>query len=217
MEGVKERHWRYLFKQKTNPLVRHAADVRICYNESMQTAIVVLLDPPSYNYVRAIQLRMYECFGTKATLTLEPHFTIKYAYIPGNLSLAENYFDSLISNTKEFDVNLSSIGSFDNSKNVVFLNVEKNDKLQELHMSILDELAHRQLAQPGEFEGKDLHFHITLAYKDISKEDFQKAKLMLKDEKPNFQFRVKRLAMYVRADDDAPWFIYKVGNLVAVS
>jgi 2'-5' RNA ligase len=187
----------------------------LCYNEHMQTSIVVLLDPPSYNYVRAVQLKMYELFRTKATLTLEPHFTIKYAYTPSNLKLAEDYFDDLISGTKEFDVNLNSIGSFDNDKNVVFLNVEKNDKLQALHMGILDELARRHLAQPSEFEGKDLHFHITLAYKDISKEDFQKAKLILQDEKPDFQFRVKRLAMYVRADDDAPWCIYKIGNLAA--
>jgi 2'-5' RNA ligase len=180
----------------------------------MQAAFVILLDPPSYNYVRNIQNKIYGLFGAKETLKLEPHFTLKYAFEINDLDAVEDYFDELVGRTKELEVSLNNIGTFENEKNVVFLNVEKNETLTKLHLKVLEDLSQRFSIEPGEFEGEGLHFHITLAYKDISNEVFRKIKDLLKEEQPNIKFKIKRLGLYLFPDSDTGWFIYKIGNLV---
>lgn len=81
-------------------------------------------------------------------------------------------------------------------------------------MKILEDLKEKFSIPPGEFEGENFHFHITLAYKDVSGETFQKIKNYLKDEKINFKFKIKRLAIYLLPDPENNWFIYKIGNLL---
>lgn len=62
----------------------------------MQVAFVVLLDPPSYNYVKNLQLKINKLFGAKEVLKLEPHITIKYKFDTNNILSIEKYFDELV-------------------------------------------------------------------------------------------------------------------------
>lgn len=177
----------------------------------MQAAFSILLDPPSYNYVRNLQAKIYEQFGAKETLKLEPHFTLKYKFETSDLKSIENYFDKLLEQTEAFEVQLESINTFEDGDKVVFLEVRKDETLTNLHLKVLEDLSQQFQVKPGEFEGKSLHFHITLAYKDISDETFQQILEYLKDEKPTFKFKVKRLALYLLPDSSVNWFIYKIG------
>lgn len=177
----------------------------------MQVAFSVLLDPPSYNYVRNIQTKIYEQFGAEETLKLEPHFTLKYKFETNDLRSAEGYFDDLLKQTKAFEVHLKGIDKFEDGDKVIFLGLEENNTLRKLHLKILEDLSQKFQVKPGEFEGEALHFHITLAYKDISDETFHQIKDYLKNEKPDFNFMAKRLALYILPDSNVNWFIYKIG------
>lgn len=179
----------------------------------MEAAFVVLLDPPSYNYVRNLQVKIYKLFGVKEPLKLEPHFTIKYSFKINDLTALESYFDELVKLTKGFEVTLNGIDTFDNEKNVIFIDVEENNILTQLHLKIIKDLSQKFSANVREFEGEKLHFHVTLAYKDINKETFQEIKEYLKDEHPNFKCKVKRLGLYLLPDESLNWFTYKIGNL----
>ena len=177
----------------------------------MQAAFDVLLDPPAYNYIRNLQVKLCELFGAKETLKLEPHFTIKYAFGRDDLSTVESYFDTLVSQTQTFEITLDSINSFESK--VVYMNVGKNEILKKLHLNILQALLKDFSVKPSEFEGENYNFHSTLAYKDVSEETIVKIKVYLKNETPNFTFQVKRVGMYVLLAPDQNWFIYKIGNL----
>lgn len=89
----------------------------------MQAAVVILLDPPPYNYVRNLQLKINKLFGAKEPLKLEPHITIKYKFDTSDILSIEKYFDQLVSQTESFEIDLKYIDSFE--KNVIFLDVEK--------------------------------------------------------------------------------------------
>ena len=178
----------------------------------MQAAFSILLDPPLYNYVRNLQTKIYELFSAKDTLKLEPHFTLKYKFETNGLKGVEDYFDELLERTESFEVHLNGINTFEDGDKVIFLNVEKSETLTNLHLKVLGDLSQKFQVMPGEFEGKDLHFHITLAYKDISDETFQQILEYLKDEKPTFRFMAKRLALYLLPDSNINWFIYKIGS-----
>lgn len=177
----------------------------------MEIAFVILLEGDEYNYVRRLQIRLYKLFNAKETLKLEPHLTIKYAFEISNLQLIENYFTELTSRTKPFEIKIKGIGSFES--NVVFVDIEKNNMLTNLHLKILNDLKQRFSIERSEFEGKDLHFHTTLAYKDISNKTFQKIKKELKNEKPEFAFKVNKLGIYLKLDPNENWFLYKTSSL----
>lgn len=61
----------------------------------MEIAINALLDPAPYNLVRQLQTEIAQHFPTEATLKLEPHITVKYAFPISDLSDVTNYFTSL--------------------------------------------------------------------------------------------------------------------------
>ena len=60
----------------------------------MEVAFVILLEGNEYNYIRKVQVRLFELFKTKETLKLEPHMTIKYAFEINNLPEIEKYFEN---------------------------------------------------------------------------------------------------------------------------
>lgn len=177
----------------------------------MQIGFSALLDTPSYNYVRTLQVKLKKLFQVKETLKLEPHFTIKYAFETNSLDEVEKYFDEVVSQTKEFEIEVKGIDYFDNE--VVILDISKNEFLSKLHLKILKDLAAKFAVKPSEFEGENFNFHITLAYKDISEKKFQKIKGYLKTENPKFKVVVKKFALYLLLDPKDNWFIYKIGKL----
>jgi 2'-5' RNA ligase len=173
----------------------------------MEVAFVILLENEYYNYVRQLQLKISQLFHAKETLKLEPHITIKYAFTISNLQSVENYFKELTNQIKPFEIKIKSIESFD--VNVVFISIEKNNTLTNLHLKILNDLKQRFSIRPAEYEGKNFHFHITLAYKDIDNKTFKKIKDKLKNEKSQFTFTLHKLGIYLRPDPNENWFLYK--------
>src|SRR5579872_266451 len=104
----------------------------------MQVAFDVLLDPTAYNYIRNLQVKLFELFDAKEELKFEPHFTIKYAFEADDLTVIESYFDDLVNQTQEIEVTLNGINTFENK--VVFVDVAKNETLKALHLKILNDL-----------------------------------------------------------------------------
>lgn len=177
----------------------------------MEAAFVVLTDGEIYNYVRSLQVGIRNLFGAKESLKLEPHFTIKYAFNISDLEQIEQYFDCLVKDTKPFEAIVDGIDSFETK--VVFLKIAENEILTNIHLGILKDVEQKIFIAPSEYEGKNLHFHITLAYKDISEEIFRKIMENFQNEKPYIKFTVKKLGLYLRLDPDENWFIYKEGRL----
>ena len=177
----------------------------------MEVAFVILLEGNQYDYIRRLQLKINKLFHTKEALKLEPHITIKYAFEVLDLQPIEDYFKELISENKPFNIKINGINSFET--NVVFADVEKNDKLTDLHLKILNYLGKRFFIQPSEFEGNNFHFHSTLAYKDIDDKTFQKIKEELKNENPQMTFTVQKLGIYLKLNSNADWFLYKTSSL----
>lgn len=177
----------------------------------MQAAFVILFDLDIYNYARKLQVKLYDLFGTKETLKLDPHITIKYAFDASKLNDYEKYFDELVKATPPFEIEINRVDSFET--NVVYLGISKSKILTDLHLKVLHDFKERFSIEPSEFEGENLNFHATLAYKDITEEVFGKIKEYLKNEKPNFKFQVRKLGLYLRFNENDNWFVYKVGEL----
>ncbi len=177
----------------------------------MQVAFVGLLDASAYNYVRDLQVKMHDLFDAKAALKLEPHFTLKYKFDTDDLTAARQYFDEVANRTKPFEVTVNGIDTFET--NVVFLDITKNSIITNLHLKILADVDRRFSVAPSEFEGEGLHFHITLAYKDIDDETFQKIKEYFETQDIRLQFPVQQIGMYLLPNFEDQWFLYRISAL----
>jgi len=177
----------------------------------MQVAFVGLLDASTYNYVRDLQVKMYGLFDAKEALRLEPHFTLKYKFDTDDLTAARRYFDELADRTKPFEVTVNGIDTFEN--NIVFLDIAKNPIITNLHLKILADVDKRFSVAPSEFEGKELHFHITLAYKDIDDKTFKKIKEYFETQVIRLQFPVQQIGMYLLPNPEDQWFLYRTSTL----
>ncbi|OGK12266.1 hypothetical protein A3C98_02410 [Candidatus Roizmanbacteria bacterium RIFCSPHIGHO2_02_FULL_37_15] len=177
----------------------------------MEIAYVILLDGELYNYTRRLQTNLSRLVNTKQALQLEPHITVKYGFEIKDISPFEKYFDQLVNSIHPFTIRLNKINYFE--PNVAFLDIEKNKDLTNLHSNILEFLDKNHSIKPSEFEGPSFHFHTTLAYKDLSSEDFIKVKNYLKNESPNYKYSVSKMAIYILLSQEDKWFIYKIGSL----
>src|SRR5260221_8705195 len=145
----------------------------------MEAAFDILFDGDFYNYVRSLQVKLYQKYKTKEAITLEPHITLKYAFPVVALASIEKYFDELVNFTQTFEIETNGINSF--PSRVIFLDIVANQLLRSLHLKILEEVNSKFAISPTEFEGSNFHFHSTLAYKDISEDTFEKIKEYLKE------------------------------------
>lgn len=178
----------------------------------MEVAFSILLDSAGYNLARRYQLKILQKFQAKEALLIGPHVTIKYAFFANDFIGVERYFDGIAQRTHSFEIELSGISSFEEN-HVVFLNIIKSEELTKIHLKVLEDLVQRFHVTKAEFEGSNLHFHITLAYKDITSETFKSIMEDFKDESVSQKVVVKQFGLWLRISPEEKWFLYKIKEL----
>lgn len=168
----------------------------------------VLLDDASHNYARKMELDISERFQTRGGLRQSPHITIKPPFTVETLDPFIEYFDQLARTTEPFEITLDGIDFFE--PKVIFINVEKNHYLHDLHQKIVADLQTNQGIEPNpKTEGENVRFHSTLAVADLTEENFYKAKEHLKDEHPRFTFKASTLGFFYHLSPEEGWIIYR--------
>jgi len=178
----------------------------------VEVAFSILLDTPAYNLARRYQLQISQKFHTFEAISLEPHATIKYAFLTDNLEKIEQYFDEVAQSTKPFSIDIEGISSFEEN-NVIILKIAKSEILKTLHFKVLKDLKQKFSVIPAQYEGTDFRFHITLAYKDISSDTFKQIMEFLKNEKPKLKISITKLGLWVKSEPTKQWILYKIDNL----
>lgn len=175
---------------------------------SHRIGYAVLLDDSSHNYARRMELDISKRFQTRGGLRQSPHITIKPPFTVETLDPFIEQFDQLARDTKPFEIELSGIDFFE--PKVIFINVEKNQHLHDLHQKIITDLKVNHGIEPNpKTEGENVRFHSTLAVSDLTEENFYKAKEYLKDEKPHFTFQATTLGFFYYLSAEEGWIIYR--------
>lgn len=168
----------------------------------------VLLDDASHNYARKMELDISERFQTRGGLRQSPHITIKPPFTVETIDPFIAHFDELARTTETFEIELNGIDFFE--PKVVFINVEKNQHLFNLHQRIITHLkANHGIETNPKTEGENVRFHSTLAVSDLTEENFYKAKEYLKDENPHFTFKATTLGLFYHLSPEEGWIIYR--------
>jgi 2'-5' RNA ligase len=176
-------------------------------DRSFEIAYVILVSDEVHNYMSKLQLDIFKRYGANPGIKASPHITLKLGFNVSNIEPFEQYFDQLVDEIEPFEICLRNIGFFD--EGIIFMDVEHNPQLETLRRRILNDLSEQHGIKPYPLEGDRYHFHATLAY-GMSKHDFARARIKLKDLKVEFRFVLETLGLFCQTGDDLyEWITYK--------
>lgn len=153
--------------------------------------IIIYTDEQFTKKVRTIQQELYALTGSRACLDLwEPHITIGSAVMVKEVDTTNlfNDMEKALANSTPFQVQIKNFGFMDNwpggnmgsyTPYVIYLDVMVNNELLELAQNIRDQVTskrERSYNMPWPYTP-----HLTVAFKDLGKQGFEKARLLLKD------------------------------------
>jgi len=138
--------------------------------------------------------KQYHCIKA---LKLFPHITLQKPFKRSPVDEAELHLNiqPLVESFRSFEVSLNGFGCFDKKNNkVIYIRVEENNSLAQLHRELM--LLLRSALHFSENE-TDLvyHPHITVAYRDLSAEDFHKAWAIYKGKPFSAKFNVNKILL----------------------
>lgn len=146
----------------------------------MENLYFMAITPPEdiSNKIIRIQEDISIRFGSRVSLKVMPHITLKAPFkIPSVAHpIVLDWFENLDLNVSRFDLELKDFGAFHNKNQpVIFINPEPNVSLMKLQSEILEEF---QNAFPGiSIMNLEINFHphLTVAYRDLTVDEFRKA------------------------------------------
>ena len=136
----------------------------------------IAIVPPEPFREKAWNLKEYfrDHYGSKASLNSPPHITL---YPPFKLKGEENHLvgelEELAKHFRPFVVSLENFGAF--PPRVIYIDVLRQpvmDKLQESIRKLVPDFAQ---PDPKINDDRPFHPHMTLAFRDLKKEEFRKA------------------------------------------
>lgn len=175
----------------------------------VQSLYFIALLPPAElsERITAIKHEFAKNYGSLAALKVMPHITVQSPFKRSpeteteiHLRL-EDFFESF----SAFEIELNGFGCFNKpapKNNVIFIDVVKNERLFQLHKTLMFFLQNELKFTPRETPYA-FHPHITLAYRDLSRENFENAWEIYRQKKFNATFIAD--AAYLLKHDYRQW------------
>lgn len=170
----------------------------------MQLAYALLVNDEVHNFMRRLEVAIYEQYGSNPAIRLPPHITLKQGFSAGSLKPFEDYLDVLARTVEPFEIVTTGIGSFE--QGIIFLDVAQDPRLKTLQRRILEDLSSHGAA-PAPFEDDRYHFHATVA-SGLEVDALHALCQTLKDTRADFRFVFETLGLFYHAGAHG-WILYK--------
>ena len=172
--------------------------------KAFEIAYVILVSDEVHNTMSRLQIDILKEYGVNPALKAAPHITLKLGFEAPELSPFERYFDELAREIEPFEIRMKGIGFFD--EGILFMDVERSPRLEELRRRILNDLFEQHGIRPYPLEGERYHFHATFAY-GLSKPDFARARERFRELQVEFRFVLDTVALFCHTGEE--WIAYK--------
>ena len=155
--------------------------------------------------VIAIKKHFSEKYESSKALNSPPHITIIPPFFSNDMfeKIMENKVTELVKGTQPFEVKLSGYGHF--NKKVMYIDVEKNKSLEDFSNNFSSFFN----GHGFEFGNTNrlTHPHVTLAFRDLTQENFEKAWPHFKDN--NFSAHFNVMSIHLLKHRDQTWNVVK--------
>jgi len=169
--------------------------------------IAILPPEPCYSYVLKQKEYFAEHHESKASLKSPPHITV---HMPFKLKekkelILQEKLKSLTVNRKSFNLLIDGYGHF--NERVVYLHVNKPDGLQLLFEEVRKCMKINFNQFNADYKNRGYNPHITIAFRDLKKEEFRKVWPKLKDKEVHFDFEVSSFTLLKH--NGKSWDVFK--------
>lgn len=135
--------------------------------------IGINLEGESAEEVDKLRHSIAEKFSVQGALRLPPHLTLFYPFEveQSGLEIVSGALSEIVRDVRSFAVKIMGFNHFD--EKVWFLDVEQSEQLLNLRKRLVEIMGVKFGINEDTKGRKDVHFHVTLAYKDVTPEKFK--------------------------------------------
>jgi 2'-5' RNA ligase len=168
----------------------------------------IAIVPPSPVYDDALEQKQYfkDHYQSKASLNSPPHITLHMPFRWREEKETElvQRLNQFTSNIQPFTITLDNFSSF--PPRVIFINVMKSADLEQLYLD-LKRFCKRELNLfNADYKEQPFHPHLTLAFRDLKKPNYQRAWHEFEQKKYRAEFPVKSIALLKH--DGKTWQVF---------
>lgn len=169
---------------------------------------VALLPPqPIQEYVTEIKHDIAERYDSRHALKSPPHITLQppFKWMPNRFDNLQHSLASFAQSQPPMSITLDGFSAF--PPRVIYINVARTPPLLTLHRALIEHLeATVGLVDPKE-KSRPYAPHMTVAFRDLTKQNFKLAWNELKEKSLHFEFTAANLTLLVHTGQR--WEVYK--------
>lgn len=169
----------------------------------MKIGYALLLNDECHNFIRRVQLELHQALGIGLPRQT-PHLTIKSPFETDDIKHHVDYLENLAAKIPPIELVFSGFGFF--GQHVIFLDVQENQDLLDLHSRILREVNEKFGLTPHELEGNNVKFHASIAGFN-NEEKFREAQELLMKYQPKFRCRATELGLFYYLGEGNGWIV----------
>lgn len=172
---------------------------------------IALIPPePLRGQIQQLKLEVAEKFESSHSLNAPPHITLISPFRVSNehLSGLQSILEVYAQGHQSFEVHLKDFATF--PPRVIFIDVKTSDTLQQFQNK-LENMIRAEDAFGYNYTERPFHPHVTLAFKDLSKENFYKAWDEFKDRNMEETFLADHL--YLLKHNGEIWEVFSEYSL----
>lgn len=188
--------------------------MKITEKKSEQLYFIAIVPPePVYSEVLQLKQHFKERYNTKAALNSPPHITLhmpfKWKEAKENELLEA--LQAFVTSQKPFEIKLNNFSVFE--PRVMFIDVVKDENLESLQKRLKRFCKMELNLFNADYKEMAFHPHVTLAFRDLKKPEFYKAREEFKDKKFETSFTVNSIALLKH--DTKEWTVLKELSLTS--
>ena len=177
-----------------------------------ELSLLSLLPENVGNYHRELRLKIEQQFhlGGPIEFPVPSHITLKYRFPVKNMAELESIIQDFCISQNKTEWTLQGFDYFENSNNyVIFIKAVPSERTREAHARLLNCLRRIPWMQWGPFDHANLQYHVTLASKGITTDNFSGIWSFVNQQTfPKFELGFDNIAL-LQLDGEKPT-IYKI-------
>ncbi|MEG3834365.1 MULTISPECIES: 2'-5' RNA ligase family protein [unclassified Microcoleus] len=175
-------------------------------NPSKQRFFIALVPPPDIEqHITEIKLYFAEHYNSRGALNSPPHITLQPPFhsLAEDVAKLEESLNQFSANRRPIPVTLSGFAAF--TPRVIYADVFKSPELLEIHSSLMSYLEANLGIVDRVSQSRPFVPHMTVAFRDLTKENFQTAWLEFAGRSLHFEFTASALTLLLH--DGSRWNI----------
>jgi len=175
-------------------------------NPSKQRFFIALVPPPDIEqHITEIQQYFAEHYNSRGALNSPPHITLQPPFhsLAEDVPKLEESLNQFSVNRRPIPVTLSGFAAF--APRVIYVDVVKSPELLEIHSYLMSYMQANLGIVDRVSQSRPFVPHMTVAFRDLTKENFQMAWLEFAGRSLHFEFTAAALTLLIH--DGSRWNI----------